>query len=119
MTKWKWACFAGALFLVGCTNSSSDLDASNMKYLQATQARIGEWEQILGNLKRNRDMHAVHSDLYRKRSETVQFLEKEVKQVEEFYQEVKKTPTSSDARSRLENKLTELKEGYFRPSRGE
>jgi len=108
--------FLICLSLGSCTQQPSPQAKSQVEYLRATEARLGEWQQILDNLRRNRDMHAVHSELYRKRSETVQTLEKEVSQAQSYFDHVRQAQEDADAKAKLEAKLTEMKEGYFRPS---
>lgn len=104
---------------LSCTKAPpAPAEQAKIDYLKSAQARLGEWQTLLDNLRRNRDMHAVHSDLYRKRNETVQFLEKEVSEAQNRYDEARSQNTA-ESQARLEAKLTELKEGYFRPQQGE
>jgi len=110
------ASFGGMLFLFGCTKPVSPTEKKQVEYFQATEARLGEWQSILENLRRNRDMHAVHSDVYKKRSETLEHLEKEVKEAEVILNEAKQKKDDPEAKAKLEAKFTEMKDGYFRPT---
>lgn len=105
--------------LCRCTQQPSPQAVAKQDYLRATEARLGEWQTILDNLRRNRDMHAVHSELYKKRSETVQTLEKEVNEAKSYYDELRQSQADTEAKAKLEAKLNEMKEDYFRPNQGE
>jgi hypothetical protein len=87
-------------------------------YLREVDGKIGEWRQIVDNLKANRNMQPVNSDLYKRRGETIDFLEAELAQVMDTYALLKAANDEgwSDVRPRLDAKLADLKERYFRPT---
>lgn len=122
--RMKIAWIVVAIAVLGCTqNGAGRLSTgefttdARLSYLKEAERKLGEWNQILENLKSNRNMHPVNSSTYRVRGETIRFLENELAEVWGDYTKLKAAELDwRDYRAPLETKLAQLKERYFRPS---